>query len=403
MRLTANEALAKMLAIEKCEIVKINPLFGSGLPYKTKVNNVVTNLYWGSAAPDYDTVTSRRSSTASSIEGYHINLDRYRLHKLAADGNNIIAIRDFLKQGYTYVEQDPQGWTPMHWASWHNNGEVIKVLLEHGCSPNIVNNSGDSPLHIAARYGHVRVAEILLRHRDINLELMDKEGKTALAICEQKRSRTEQHQQIANLLRSFYNQSSPIQVFFMDGSMRMLRLAYGDNTTVHQLNLQLLDEYGLPERPYADIFTIWICSESLELQLKQEHKPMEHLVSWKRIVGMLTEGDPNKEDPILKWRRNAKIGLDEERAVKHPQAIHLLFHEAYQNYIRALYPCKDQDVLTFASILIYMNQKEFDVSAAKSYLNSKNLPSLVPAPMLKQKVVTGLLEFIIIIKNLVPD
>lgn len=38
LRLTANEALAKMLFIEKCDKVVMNPLFGSGLPYKTKVN-----------------------------------------------------------------------------------------------------------------------------------------------------------------------------------------------------------------------------------------------------------------------------------------------------------------------------------------------------------------------------
>lgn len=34
---TANEALAKMLFIEKCDTVVINPLFGSSGPYKTKV------------------------------------------------------------------------------------------------------------------------------------------------------------------------------------------------------------------------------------------------------------------------------------------------------------------------------------------------------------------------------
>ena len=38
---TANEALAKMLSIEKCDTVVMNPLFGSGLPYKPKV------IRWG--------------------------------------------------------------------------------------------------------------------------------------------------------------------------------------------------------------------------------------------------------------------------------------------------------------------------------------------------------------------
>ena len=36
---TANEALAKMLSIEKCDTVVMNPLFGSGLPYKPKVSD----------------------------------------------------------------------------------------------------------------------------------------------------------------------------------------------------------------------------------------------------------------------------------------------------------------------------------------------------------------------------
>ena len=53
-----------------------------------------------------------------------------------------------------------------------------------------------------------------------------------------------------------------------------------------------------------------------ELQLKQDHKPVEHLNNWtKKIVGMLTDGDPKQEMPQLRWRRNAKIGLSEEKQV----------------------------------------------------------------------------------------
>ena len=38
-RNTANfDALTKMLAIEKCDTVVMNPLFGSGLPYNAKVS-----------------------------------------------------------------------------------------------------------------------------------------------------------------------------------------------------------------------------------------------------------------------------------------------------------------------------------------------------------------------------
>ena len=36
-RSIANEALARMMAIEKSDFVVMNPLFGAGLPYKNKV------------------------------------------------------------------------------------------------------------------------------------------------------------------------------------------------------------------------------------------------------------------------------------------------------------------------------------------------------------------------------
>ena len=36
-RSIANEALTKMVAIEKCDITVINPVFGSGLPFQNKV------------------------------------------------------------------------------------------------------------------------------------------------------------------------------------------------------------------------------------------------------------------------------------------------------------------------------------------------------------------------------
>jgi hypothetical protein len=36
-RTFANEALAKMMEIEKCDIIKINTVFGQELPFKSKV------------------------------------------------------------------------------------------------------------------------------------------------------------------------------------------------------------------------------------------------------------------------------------------------------------------------------------------------------------------------------
>ena len=54
-----------------------------------------------------------------------------------------------------------------------------------------------------------------------------------------------------------------------------------------------------------------------ELQLKPDHKPIQHLNDWKRkIVGMLTDMDPSREDPQLFWRRDAILSITDERKVR---------------------------------------------------------------------------------------
>ncbi|KAK3083463.1 hypothetical protein FSP39_023274 [Pinctada imbricata] len=377
IRQTANEAMTKMLAIEKCDIVVINPIFGSGLPYRTKVDNFVKNMYWGREIPDYSSLST--PSTSSSYESLYSEL-----HKYARDGN-LAALSDKINQGYYVNDIDSKRFTALHWAAWSGHAEAAKLLLDFGAKPNLTNNLGQTPLHIAAYNGFPQVVEVLLKYPDTNIEVYDSSHKTALNYCEEQLERSPPHSQIYDILKSALKQASQLSVHIVDGSKRLLRLSNGKSTTVQQLNRQLLRDFKIPDA-YAEVFTIWICSESLELQLKQHHRPMEHLNNWtKKIVGMLTDGDPKQEEPRLKWRRNAKIGLSDEKQIQHEKVIYLLFHEAYQNYIKALYPCKDNDVCMFASIYIFMHQNgDYEVSHAKSFVR-EHLKTLVPEPMLKAK------------------
>ncbi|XP_069107447.1 krev interaction trapped protein 1-like [Argopecten irradians] len=388
IRLTANEALAKELAIEKCDIVVINPIFGSQMPYKTNVNNFVRNIYWPSTPPDYD---SRRSSDTSSIEGTGIGTlvssmdDQFQLHKYAAEGNCEV-IMELISRGFRVNDTDIKHFNPLHYASANGHQEAVQLLLRVGANPNARTDSKATALHLAAMYGHVHVAETLLQHPHINTDLQDRRGKTALNLCEETQYWAQKH--IGKLIRAASKSNTQeIEICLTDKAKKKLKLVNGLNTTVQQLNLQLFREYNMSDEVFCEIFTIWICSKSLELQLRPDHCPMNELQLWNRNVKMLTDANPDNDVPEFRWRRNAKIGLKEEKGVNHPQAVHILFHEAYNNYIQALYPCKDQDVLTFASILIYKEQRgEFDSASAKSHVNNnKSLQKLVPGPMLKAK------------------
>ena len=48
--------------------------------------------------------------------------------------------------------------------------DCLQALLTEGeCPPNLTNQTGSSPLHLAARKGKVYVVELLLSHSDINV------------------------------------------------------------------------------------------------------------------------------------------------------------------------------------------------------------------------------------------
>ena len=56
--------------------------------------------------------------------------------------------------------------------------------------------------------------------------------------------------------------------------------------------------------------------------------------------------------------------------IEDPMAINLLFHEAYHNYIRSLYPCADQDAVIMAGILMQLNQGDYDQRKTKTFFQA---------------------------------
>lgn len=81
---------------------------------------------------------------------------------------------------------DGDGNTYMHFAANANNKEIVSYLLEkRKVNINIQNHSGESALHILCRknkdHSYNQMIELLLTNSEINIQLKDKHGKTALA------------------------------------------------------------------------------------------------------------------------------------------------------------------------------------------------------------------------------
>ncbi|ODM89562.1 Ankyrin-3 [Orchesella cincta] len=54
------------------------------------------------------------------------------------------------------------GETPLHVAARHGRLKIIRLMLEDGANPQQRGKDGDTPLHFACRYGHIRVVQELL-------------------------------------------------------------------------------------------------------------------------------------------------------------------------------------------------------------------------------------------------
>ena len=84
------------------------------------------------------------------------------------------------------------GDTILHVAATAGNTELCKLVLDKHksdqfkasqfqfCSPCIPNNSGITPLHVAAEMDDVHLSELLLSHPECDVNLQDRDGKTAL-------------------------------------------------------------------------------------------------------------------------------------------------------------------------------------------------------------------------------
>jgi ankyrin repeat protein len=59
-------------------------------------------------------------------------------------------------------EADANGFTPMHYAAWHENEEVIKILLAQGVSINVKNEAGFTPLNLMCGYPGLGVSKFSL-------------------------------------------------------------------------------------------------------------------------------------------------------------------------------------------------------------------------------------------------
>lgn len=92
-------------------------------------------------------------------------------------------VRRFAAQANVHAAEANSGRTALHKAAFWGHHALCEMLLgELGLSPNVADSMGDTPLHDAARFGHVKVVQRLVAH-GADRSVRNTAGQTALDVA----------------------------------------------------------------------------------------------------------------------------------------------------------------------------------------------------------------------------
>jgi ankyrin repeat protein len=105
----------------------------------------------------------------------------YTAFGVAAEKNNVHAIREFLARGVSPdLKAVPTGHTPAIKAAETGKLPVLILLQKAGADLNLTENYGQAALHLAAKNNHWPVVSYLLQTGDVHIDAESALGQTAL-------------------------------------------------------------------------------------------------------------------------------------------------------------------------------------------------------------------------------
>ncbi|KAK9221556.1 hypothetical protein WN944_009983 [Citrus x changshan-huyou] len=180
LRMTNNEkntSLHEAACCENVDVVKILTKEDPDYPYSAN-NYGKTPLYMAAESSSSDMVLALlENSTPVSHEGPN---GKTALHAAAMEFRFAdAALRKLLEEKKNMIkETDQYGWTPIHYAAYYGNYEMVNFLLEIDQSAsNIANKDRKmTALHLAVGQGHARTVETILSLSPDCYELVDNKG-----------------------------------------------------------------------------------------------------------------------------------------------------------------------------------------------------------------------------------
>ncbi|KAJ9585101.1 hypothetical protein L9F63_020557, partial [Diploptera punctata] len=178
-------------------------------------------------------------------------------------------------------------------------------------------------------------------------------------------------------------------VFLMSRAVLHMDLEDGINITVNEMLQSILqeEELGLP-RVAANIFTLWMCSGLLELQLKHHHKPYEICRKWRTLVSQYSVASQSRierDEPVLSFQRNVFFSKRDEEKIKDQKLLDLLYEEAKYNILEGRYPCEVSHYIMLGGIQARIELGPYNPSVHTTQFFREEQGKFLPAHVSRSK------------------
>ncbi|CAH2094754.1 unnamed protein product [Euphydryas editha] len=103
----------------------------------------------------------------------------------------------------------------------------------------------------------------------------------------------------------------------------------------------------------TSVFSLWMCSPLLEIQLKPHHCPWRIWSSWQKLLqryGHGSESRRSKDQPVLRLQRNVFFPRHLEEGIKDSRIQELLYEEARHNVVTGRYPLESSQAVMLGGL-----------------------------------------------------
>lgn len=120
----------------------------------SSVNRITSN----SSPREYTQITSE--------DEIKLDFEHNTVIHAACSGNASHTLSLLLEYFSVCIDQrGKNGFTSSHISTIKDNPNCLSILLENGAYPGIIDDAGNTPLHLALQYGHMKCAQLLVEHK----------------------------------------------------------------------------------------------------------------------------------------------------------------------------------------------------------------------------------------------